>query len=213
MNTQFKREKLFFAKGVSLFFLFVLGLHFSISLSYNFNEITKQPAFVSSYMEPLFTQNFKIFAPDVPTVKHELFVRYYFDNGKWSSWNKPGEHLLQAFQKNRFSSSRYEYLLHKNAVNELILAQADANYYAKKNKVAPELYKSFLANSIRSSQHVFFVEDYLMAEWRNKFPKQNLPKHIVYALSIQKISPPSYADSGSQALQPEYLYFPEIDRD
>ena len=213
MNTISKGEKPVFAKRISLFLLFLLVLNFSISLVYNFTDVNGKPVLMKQYMEPLFTQNFKIFAPEVPTEKYELFVRYFYDKGVWSSWEKPGEIIRQQYQFNRFSSSGYEYLLYKNAVNELIYAREDAVFYAEKNKIRSDNFGVYVNNSIRQSKHFGFVKYYLRSVWLKKFPNRDFPKRINCVLSIKKITGLSNASINGYGKNTEYWYFPQIDSD
>jgi hypothetical protein len=71
-------------------------------------------------MLPVFSQNNKVFAPDPPGGKQQLWVRYHMkgvDLG-WMKWYNDGQEYLNKTYTNRFSIASYE-----NRVHEYVLGQ------------------------------------------------------------------------------------------
>ena len=57
---------------------------------------------VAPYVNPIFYQNFKVFAPEPPTQSRSVLFRYRNDQG-WSDWRWPGFEHLYYLQRNRLS--------------------------------------------------------------------------------------------------------------
>ncbi|WP_432357034.1 DUF5819 family protein [Sporosarcina sp. UB5] len=96
-----------------LFLSIALLIHFSITILYNspVNPITYKyyPA-IQSYMQPLFNQNWKLFAPDPVSNNHKLLVKGYYkgENGKENEtqWIDVTELLVTELHKNRLTPLR-----------------------------------------------------------------------------------------------------------
>ena len=214
MNSIHKREKQTLGIVVSLFFLLLMLLHFAITLVYNFRDTESETVltrFAKAYTEPLFTQNFKIFAPDVPMVKYKLFVRYQNKNKVWTPWQNRGATLLEQHQRYRFSSTGYEYLMHKNAINELLHARADAIYYATKNKIPIRDFDRYVNSSIQHSKYFRFVSDYLISIQKRNFSTESLPKYIECSLQVENIDNVSNSSIDSANKDLCYWFFPTIE--
>ena len=210
MNSIHKREKQTLGIVVSLFLLLLLVFHFTLTLIYNFRNIEKETPltqFATAYTEPLFTQNFKIFAPNVPTINYKLFVRYFDKQKGWTDWKNQGTALQEEHQRNRFSSAGYEYLIYKNAINELLYAREDALYYATKNKIPKKDFVKYVNNSMRNSLHFHSVKIYLQSLLRENFST----KKMECALRVEKLKDASFEPNSWQSARINYLFFPVIE--
>jgi hypothetical protein len=70
-----------------------LFLHFGLTLIYNFQQLPvpgKIRNFSNAYCAPLFHQNWKLFAPDLPEYNVNLESRFY-KNGQWLDWKDVSE--------------------------------------------------------------------------------------------------------------------------
>jgi hypothetical protein len=94
-------------------------------------------------MEPLFTQNFRIFAPDAPVQTIELYIKVDDQTTGWSKWQNPSKPDFYSFQKNRFSPKRYTYLIYTKAAEELRYVDEAAKYYATKEKITAQEFNEF----------------------------------------------------------------------
>ena len=210
MNSIHKGEKQTLGIVVSLFLLLLLVFHFTLTLVYNFRSIEKETPltqFATAYTEPLFTHNFKIFAPNVPTINYKLFVRYFDEQKGWTVWKNPGKALLEEHQRNRFSSARYEYLIYKNAINELLRAREDALYYATKNKIPQKDFVKYVNNSMQNSLHFHSVKIYLQSLVRGNFST----KKMECAMLVEKLKDASIEPNSKQSARINYLFFPVIE--
>ncbi len=57
---------------------------------------------LAPYVDPLFYQNYKVFAPDPPTQSRAVVFRFHTQDG-WSPWQWPGFEHLYEMQANRLS--------------------------------------------------------------------------------------------------------------
>lgn len=211
MNISTKREKQSFGILLSLFFLVLLLLHFTFTIAYQFREADySRPLSLLSkqYTEPLFTQNFKIFAPDVPDIKYKLFVRYAADGKNFSSWQNVGAPLVVKHQKNRIASSGYEYLIYKNAISELLRAHADAVERIDKS-LSANLAQRQITDMLRNSIHFYKASYCFSRQWTKEFPNKPFPKGFECALLLEKIAPVDNKQSKAQANY-AYLFFPNV---
>ena len=70
-------------------------------------------------MLPVFSQNNKVFAPDPPMGKQQLWVRYHNAQKGWVDWHNPGIDFLNITYKNRFSIASYKNRLHEYVLGQL----------------------------------------------------------------------------------------------
>ncbi len=212
MNTTTKREKQHLEILLSLFFLLLLVLHFALTIAYQFRELnyTSRLASLSKqYTEPLFTQNFKIFAPDVPEIKYKLFVRYASDGKNFSSWQNVGAPLILKHQQNRISSSGYEYLIYKNAITELLRAHSDA--VERCDKTLPSnLAQKQLDLLLRNSIHFYKASYCFNQQWMRAFQNKPFPKSFECALLLEKIAPVNNKFEVKNSKY-TYLFFPKVE--
>lgn len=211
MNTTTKSEKQSFGLLLSLFFLVLLLLHFTLTIAYQFRELdytSRLAGLAKQYTEPLFTQNFKIFAPDVPDIKYKLFVRYAADGKNFSAWQNVGAPLVVKHQKNRIASSGYEYLIYKNAISELLLAHADAVERCDKS-LPSNLARRQITLLLQNSIHFYKASFSFNRQWSKEFPNKPFPKGFECALLLEKIEPVDNRQSVTQANY-AYLFFPNV---
>jgi hypothetical protein len=82
------------------------------------------------YVSPWFYQNWKVFAPEPPTMRR-LFVYRIQENGQWTTWQNPSFYFLQKHWSNRFSSaSEMHDMIEALADNIVFTAErSDANTF------------------------------------------------------------------------------------
>lgn len=87
--------------------LFFLAFHFFLVLVYNLSDLTPKTSFLKRaayrYVQPLFFQNFKLFAPDPPKSYREIYFRIEDSYGNKSNWINPGKKDLEIHSKFRFT--------------------------------------------------------------------------------------------------------------
>lgn len=99
--------------------LCILANHFNLIAIYNFSDLSEKSSVLSRaahrYVQPLFFQNFKLFAPDPPKSHREIYFRIEDSNGNKSNWINPGKKDLEIHSKFRFTHhaklrSGYDYV-------------------------------------------------------------------------------------------------------
>lgn len=87
--------------------LCILAYHFILITIYNFSDLSEKTSVLSRaahrYVQPLFFQNFKLFAPDPPKSHREIYFRIEDSNGNKSNWINPGKKDLEIHSKFRFT--------------------------------------------------------------------------------------------------------------
>lgn len=87
--------------------LCILACHFILIAIYNFSNKSEKSSVLSlaahRYVQPLFFQNFKLFAPDPPKSHREIYFRIEDSNGNKSNWINPGKKDLEIHSKFRFT--------------------------------------------------------------------------------------------------------------
>lgn len=87
--------------------LFIITCHFLLIAVYNFSDLSENPSLLKRaayhYVQPLFFQNFKLFAPDPPKSYREIYFRIEDSYGNKSNWIKPGKEDLEMHSKFRFT--------------------------------------------------------------------------------------------------------------
>ena len=161
MTSNSKREQPYLAQGFALFFFVLILFHFTITLLYNFIESPSRPAFITAYMEPLFTQNFKVFAPDAPIQTTELYLKYYSTKSGWSNWENPDRNNFSRFQSNRLSPKRSLHLIYREAIDQLQYADATLNYYTVKNQIKSDSISTNRKEYLHSASHLNGVKKLL----------------------------------------------------
>jgi hypothetical protein len=81
--------------------------HFFILTIFQFSTVylpVRLHYWTDHYVSPWFFQNWKVFAPDPPTLRR-LFVYRTLGSGTWSAWQNPAFPYLQEHWSNRFSSA------------------------------------------------------------------------------------------------------------
>ena len=85
----------------------VLGWHVLATALYLLPNNPLTPyysATISSYMDPVFSQNWQLFAPEPATSSLQLWYRCKNSPEKnWSSWKDPVKNLLEEHRENRFT--------------------------------------------------------------------------------------------------------------
>lgn len=106
-----------------------LAFHFLMVLFFNSpeNELSKPYKTLNkAYMEPIFFQDFKLFAPDPVTSNQTLYIRgTYRDrhkNGLHTEWINITAPIASSIQENRFSSQQYIKTTVTHAVGTMVRA-------------------------------------------------------------------------------------------
>lgn len=88
----------------------VLGLHLAPA-----NPIKKQLAgYITSYVTPLWEQDWRMFAPEPSTSSLKMWHRYQTAEGEWSEWRDAAECSLRRHQENRFCSAGQFVCVHQS---------------------------------------------------------------------------------------------------
>lgn len=87
--------------------LCILAYHFLLIAIYNFSDLSENSTVLKRaahrYVQPLFFQNFKLFAPDPPKSHREIYFRVEDSYGNKSNWINPGKEDLAIHSKFRFT--------------------------------------------------------------------------------------------------------------
>ncbi len=113
-------------------------VHILFTFIYNFDKITEHAQIrkaVFMYMFPLFNQNNKVFAPDPPFCKQELWVQYKSAQGKWTPWLNPQKEMLERHVKNRLSPVGMHIKLYDYLLRLLYDAHIYAEYYIESSQL------------------------------------------------------------------------------
>ncbi len=195
-----KRAQPVFEKRVALFFYSLLMFHFLLLAIYAFQPFVNNSFLRSlskSYVEPLFTNNFKIFAPNVPTLHYSLFIRSREKGKTWSAWQNKTAQIEMAHRKNRFSAVNYACVLQQNAIRELLSAHADAE--ARKFNTSDDRRKFF-----RNSLHFYRAKYYLKQNYiSNAYSSE---KEIEWQCAVR--CEPLVAIDSKNISTEEFLFFP-----
>ncbi|WP_121641151.1 DUF5819 family protein [Virgibacillus sp. Bac330] len=93
-------------KIIILFSAFLFLIHFMFTAIYlaPFNPVKAKYGFiVNAYMEPLFSQNWKLFAPNPASSNNQFLVRAQFSNGETTEWTNLTSFMIEKNYKNRFT--------------------------------------------------------------------------------------------------------------
>ncbi len=161
------KEKQQWINWVSLFLLLLLIVHFTLSLAYSFLPESKR---LKGYMEPLFTQNFKIFAPNVPETESSLFISYFTKSQGWSSWQAVGLQDRNSAQTNTFSTHRFSLLIHQNTLHNLHYIVETAAYFNQQYKKKSTSIINCAANEIRYLPEFKYAQKYCQDYCTKQFP-------------------------------------------
>lgn len=174
--------------------LVLLVIHFFFILYFTFPN-NKQDTFLFSvstkYVHPVFTQNFRMFAPNPPLYTIKLFYRCTFSAGEKSEWVNPGAGTLKKFQNVRMGNYAQQYGIYESIYRELKYADylswdlLDGNSLSKQeqferlkkdgryklaNRYFTEKAKEHFPN--KKITHIDFVcADVIIPDMNNKFIK------------------------------------------
>ncbi len=205
-------EKLVFSKSVSLFLFLFFSLHLILTTIYQFRE-PNYNSYLSRlsklYSEPLFIQNYKIFAPNVPLATYKLFIRYGDNAKQLTPWIAHGAALLNAHQQNRFSPAGYEYLLYKNAVNELVHSKEQVSNLSYNGLKKGKISYSQIDSSISKSISFYRASYYFYHQWKLEFPNKKFPAYFECALLLENIQNVEGSNKTAVAAY-RFLFFPLV---
>jgi uncharacterized protein DUF5819 len=122
---------------------FILLFHISCTLIFNFTttaDNTILQRVVRRYMLPVFSQNNKVFAPDPPGGKQQLWVRYHGVTKGWTPWINPGKTLLDITYTNRFSIASVQNRVHEYVLGQLYSVHTLSSDYFKADTAAANDY-------------------------------------------------------------------------
>jgi hypothetical protein len=106
--------------------LVLVGIHVVSTVLYNIpeNPVTKvYMPFVNGYMEPLFSQNWHLFAPEPATRMVKLWYRIKINN-IWQHWQDPMEPILEKHRHNRATYHAKLLYIYGNIAKDLIVRQS-----------------------------------------------------------------------------------------
>lgn len=106
---------------ISGFLVFHFSLLFINDMPSNYLSI-KFGRFINAYVDPIFAQNWTLFAPNPISTNDDILVKYYYiKNGTThiSPWTDISDSLIQQIQRNRISSYSTVEIMFSNAVSSL----------------------------------------------------------------------------------------------
>jgi hypothetical protein len=106
--------------------LVLFCIHITCTVLYNIpeNPVTKEyMPLVNRYMEPLFSQNWHLFAPEPATRMVKLWYRVKLNNS-WQHWQDPMEPVLEKHRHNRATYHAKLLYIYGNIAKDLIVRQS-----------------------------------------------------------------------------------------
>lgn len=147
-------------------------------------------SFSRTYMDPIFTQNWKLFSPDPVVYNLKLFYRCKTTNDLWSPWQDPVAMLVQSHQDNRLLfkgkliyvyHGLYRNLLNKNATSmETTKCKRDDALCEIKRKqeiaktAEAQIVTRFVATVCKRQNHLATNEFRIIKEYPKKFSERHL---------------------------------------
>lgn len=164
----------------------LLCLHICFTLIFNFTDTFNNTLFqraVRRYMLPVFSQNNKVFAPNPPLGKQQLWVRYHYTKQGWISWQNPGIGFLEITYHNRFSIASY-----KNRLHEYVLGQLYNTYQTRVSALQNDTiaFKNYLLHDKACLMAERYVSD--LAEKESNHPVFDSLQYKVLFVCPEKFS-------------------------
>jgi len=106
--------------------LVLFCIHIVSTVLYNIPENPMTVAYmpvVNRYMEPLFSQNWHLFAPEPATRMVKLWYRVKINN-RWQRWQDPMEPVLEKHRHNRATYNAKLLYIYGNIAKDLIIRQS-----------------------------------------------------------------------------------------
>ncbi len=121
-----KHKKTAVIMGIFIFF----GMHFLLTFNYisegrYSNKILNK--ITSTYMLPLFHQNWKLFAPNPPLCQPKLLIRYSTDGHIFSSWQLVAQNLSKTSSIIHISPSQKLYRLNEGMARHILFEYSQLN--------------------------------------------------------------------------------------
>jgi hypothetical protein len=156
--------------------LLILSFHFLFIIVYLTDgkyspEILNRAT--ARYVQPLFHQSWKIFAPEPPLWNVRLVYRCQFTDSTWSKWKDPGCHWLLKHYSNRFSYYGKAYLVHAKIARELF--NAATRIIPAENLLSGHAEKKELLK-ITETREYALAEKYLRTVSMENYPEQGISR-------------------------------------
>ncbi|GAA0437630.1 hypothetical protein GCM10008934_28770 [Virgibacillus salarius] len=93
-------------KIIIIFSIILFSIHFLFTAIYlaPFNPVKAKFGFIiNGYMEPLFSQNWRLFAPNPASTNNQFLVRAELANGETTEWINLTSFMIEKNYKNRFT--------------------------------------------------------------------------------------------------------------
>ena len=175
-------------KWVVLAGMGLLGLHLLILMLYNlpYNKVPPAAKFWSvQYVEPVFDQNWKLFAPDPPGADLRFSVQYVFSDGSTSDYCRPFEEVQHQHRLFRLIHTSKIRFLKETIAGEIISLSKE---YDNVPENVSEYEQRMLAN-----RGFLMLMKYLMKYGKDKFPEKEikavLPHHAFLQSAIEPETP------------------------
>ena len=114
-------------------------------------------------MLPIFSQNNRVFAPDPPLYKQQLWVRFHDPKKGWTGWMEPGKSLLEGMNKNRFSRDITRHKIHDYVLGQILDASLEATGKVNRSGFSDQkkdsLRNSLLAQDARCQMAKRYLSD------------------------------------------------------
>lgn len=173
--------------------LFLFTVHFVFTGLYlsPINPIkTKNSSLINTYMNPLFTQNWKLFAPEPVSKNNTFLVRAQFNNGETTDWINLTSYLIDKNFKNRFSPYNRLVRIQRGAFNALY--EKDDVTIQIMNKIQDEEldeedYKEFLENDEQTERAIELLNRYTQSYLRVLYPNKDIKESQVLIEETESI--------------------------
>ncbi|QKG83854.1 hypothetical protein GXN76_04755 [Kroppenstedtia pulmonis] len=188
------RKILFIILGV------VFVFHFIITSLYNLpiNPLKiKYSPIINGYMDPIFTQNWRLFAPDPVTHGNQVYIRLKLKTGnkepKVTGWIDLTSFMIKRNQENRFTPYNRLVRIQRGAVNAMVRRDEIINKLSEKIKeddLDRNKYKNIIDNDLTRLQTKHakkMVNRYSQAYVKNIYPASKIEATQVLIKEIEAV--------------------------
>ncbi|MBD1373138.1 hypothetical protein IC620_12310 [Hazenella sp. IB182357] len=164
-------------------FLFVGHLMFTVLYLTPFNPVKAKYSFViNGYMEPVFSQNWRLFAPNPASTNNKFLVRAEFRGGKKSDWLDLTTFMIKKNHNNRFTPYNRLVRIQRGAFTSLNQTDEVTLKISKKieeQNLNREDYEHILENERTKKQDEYALDAlnrYAQSYVRSVYPNKEIEK-------------------------------------
>jgi len=200
--------------GICLCLLFVV--HFSLTALYNTSSNPLQAKYktiVDSYIDPLFTQNWRLFAPTPATSNNYFYVKAKLDDGNESrttDWIDLSKFMYEKNQQNRFTP--YNKLIRIPRGAYTLMGEKDETVRKIMNKVnegelEEEEYEHFIdneRNELIEERSIDLLNRFAEAYLVSVFSRDEI---VEFQVLLVESSPVPFSKNGNEDFEYDERYF------